>query len=208
MRKLPRNTFSQNGEDLIILDHINENYPDDIPIAMLDIGAFNGITLSNTYLILSDKKNAICIYYEPDKSIYRDLINNIGFNDNVRFYNEGVGQKDGKFLWYDSGGDMVGTINPDHAKKWSKAINFTSKSTVEIISVPTLFDRHGDNFTFINIDVEGNSADIFFEMFPLFPLTLIWSIEHDDRDKEIRELTKERYKVLECNGENIIIALK
>jgi len=208
MRKLPRNTFSQNGEDLIILDYINENYPDDIPIAMLDIGAFNGITLSNTYLILSDKKNAICIYYEPDKSIYRDLINNIGFNDNVRFYNEGVGHKDGKFLWYDSQGDMVGTINPDHAKKWSKAINFTSKSTVEIISVPTLFDRHGDNFTFINIDVEGNSADIFFEMFQLFPLTLIWSIEHDSRDKEIRELTKDRYKVLECNGENIIIALK
>jgi hypothetical protein len=126
----------------------------------------------------------------------------------VRFYNEGVGQKDGKFLWYDSQGDMVGTINPDHATKWGKHTKFTTNTTVDIISVSTLFDRHGDNFTFINIDVEGNSADIFFEMFPLFPLTLIWSIEHDSRDKEIRELTKERYKVLECNGENIIIALK
>ena len=208
MRKLPRNTFSQNGEDLIILDHINEVYPDDIPIAMLDIGAFNGITLSNTYLLLSDKKTAFCIYYEPDKAIYRDLVNNIGYNDNVRFYNEGVGKEDGKFTWYDSQGDMVGSINPDHATKWGKNIKFTSNTKVDIVSVSTLFERHGDNFTFINLDVEGNSADLFFEMFPLFPSTLIWSVEHDGREKEIKELTKDTHKVLEYNGENIIIAKK
>lgn len=205
MNKLPQKSYSQNGEDLIIDKWLDENYNG--AVSFLDLGAFNGITLSNTYSLL-ERENVSGVYYEPDHRIYKDLVTNIGFHDHIRFHNEGVGLKGGVFKWHDSNGDMVGSINEEHAKKWSKAISFSTHSTVDIIDVPTLLERHGDNFIFINVDVEGDSANLFLEMFPKYPNCLIWCVEHDDRLNEIKAVIGADYEILEINGENIILAKK
>jgi len=204
MKKLPAKSYSQNGEDIIIKKWIDENHPK--LVSFLDIGAYNGISLSNTYNLL-DKEHIVGIYYEPDKRIFKDLVTNIGYQDHLRFYNEGVGLTAGVFKWHDSNGDMVGTINEEHAEKWGKTVNYT-QSTVDIIDVPTLLERHGDNFAFINIDVEGDSANLFLEMFPKYPNCKIWCVEYDNKLNEIQSVIGDNYEVLEINGENIIFAKK
>jgi FkbM family methyltransferase len=205
MKRLPEKSYSQNGEDTIINKWLNDNYQG--LVAFLDIGAYNGITFSNTYAML-EGENVVGIYYEPDKAIYKDLVTNLGHQDHLRLYNEAVGLEAGVFKWYDSGGDMVGTINPEHAEKWGSQISFQTQSTVNVIDVAMLLERHGDNFTFINVDVEGFSGNLFLEMFPKYPNCRIWCVEYDDRLHDIKAVIGDNYEVLEINGENIIFAKK
>ena len=96
--KTLKDTYSQFGQDLDVIEyfkHKKNGY-------FIEIGATNGIDLSNTYLL--EKKynwNGICI--EPQDSTYQDLIKNRDCHtDNSLLFSE-----KGKEFNFSNAGDIV-----------------------------------------------------------------------------------------------------
>lgn len=191
--------YSQNSEEQIIKDYFGDHTG-----AILEIGAFDGKSFSNTLALLELGWSGIFIEADPHNFV--QLKNNLA-PFKTRCICCAVGKERGLFTWYDSGGDAVGSTSKEHADKWSSVIKFNSQNMVVQVTIDDIIAACGNEFDLINIDIEGGSADLFFESFAKFPTTKLWVIEHDGRDKEIATLAAEHgMKVLCTNAENIIIA--
>jgi hypothetical protein len=65
------------------------------------------------------------------------------------------------------------------------------------------FDRHPN---FINIDVEGQSSDIFLDLLN-HASPACWCVEHDDRADELEaKAAHYKYRVVLRNGTNLVFA--
>lgn len=189
--------YSQNDEE----DHILEFFKDVKTGKALDIGAFDGIKLSNTYALRTNGWDVT--YYEADPTIFERLRSN--FQADTQLYNEAVHHRhDGEVKFFPCN-DMVGTINVSNKMKWEDAVVFNPEIMIPCISAKTLFERHGDVFDFITIDVEGGSALLFQNMFDRFKRCKLWCIEHDDILNSII-WDKTDFRLIAKNAENVIVA--
>ena len=100
---------------------------------------------------------------------------------------------------------MVGSSDLDHVKKWSKDVTF-NRINVAAVSIETIRQTYVENISFINIDVEGQSADLAVKIIPLYKSCQCICIEHDGRYDELRDLAFANgySKELMFNAENII----
>ena len=185
---------SQNNEEAKILEYFGEN-----PGRLLDIGAADGKVFSNTYALLQKGWQGVMV--EPSSHLIPALLKNTeAFN--VEVVNAIIGtQTAGWVRWYECP-DFVSTMNEAHAKIWKETPY--QKVTAFQHHWQMLLSKFGDTFDFINIDVEGGSAELFKAMFSSFPNCRAWCIEHDYKQQEIAGLA-EGYTVMVSNGENIIL---
>lgn len=155
-------SFSQNNEDLFIL-----NYFGDFKGTLLSIGENDGVTFSNSRLLIEHGWKAHLI--EPG-AVYDDLsfLYKDGLDDNVHTYKLAIGDKDDKVSLYDSGPHvpngtdkgLVSTTDINETKRWLN-VEFkerrvwmkTFKSFIEQFVIEPKFD-------FISIDTEGNDLSI------------------------------------------------
>jgi len=195
-----RHGYTQNMEE----KYITEAFIDFNTGRFLDIGAYDGITFSSTRKLLESGWSGV--YVEPDPAILVKLKENIKDFSNNQILDVALGINNSRMPWFDSHGDMVGSISSDHAKKWE--IKHEGRF-VEVINVEELKKRAGCNFDFINIDVEG----INWEVFTQFDWAL-WNpkcicVEYDSKKKEITEiLIKNNYKIVYISAENIVAIKK
>lgn len=158
------NGFSQNGEDLIIKD-----YFDKIGIVqgvLLDIGANDGVTFSNSKLFIDNGWQGHLI--EPS-SVFEQLSDLHKENENVFFYNFGIGQTDAQVKFYESGSvlghkkdsNLVSSAIP--TERWRKETTFIEKE-VPFLSFETFLDFAFKGttpiFDLISIDAEGFDWEI------------------------------------------------
>ena len=137
----------------------------------LDVGAYDGIKLSNTYPLW--KKGWHGTYIEPSAKIFERLRNNI--KERANFYNMAVSNKSGITKFYDciedNGIIAVSSINPEHARSWreghfaerEKPVKFNEYKT-KTTTWNELLNSCGTNFNFINIDVESNNEVLLNQM--------------------------------------------
>lgn len=148
-------TYAQNKEDQFILDYFG-----DFKGTLLEIGANDGITFSNSKLLIDNGWKGDLI--EPGYEACKKLTFMYLGSDNVNIWDYGVGEKNEWVDLYESenhvpnGKDvgLVSTINFEETKRWP-GVKFNKNK----IMLQT-FEKHCSNskrskFDFISIDAEG-----------------------------------------------------
>jgi FkbM family methyltransferase len=191
--------YTQNEEEKFIL----EAFKDFSTGRFLDIGAHDGKTFSSTRALI--ERGWVGVYVEPAPDVLPSLRENTKeFEDRVTIVPCAIGLTSGVLPFYSAGGDMVGSLSAEHAKKWSSAVTF-SEIHVPVITLAQLESRVGHSFDFINLDVEGINWDLFcqFDWTKWTPRCVC--IEYDDkRDAIIRILQSHGYSVVYISAENIV----
>lgn len=192
--------YSQNNEEQIILQLLK-----DTKGRLLDIGAYDGKTFSNTYQLLLNGWNGVLV--EPAPSVILNLINNTQeIKDRLEIINAAiVPNKVHDLLEFnDSMGDAVSTSDTKHYELWKKAVNFR-KVFVSTITIQDIFRTFGTKFEFVNIDVEGQNLEIL-KTIPFTEMnTKLVCVEHEYKyDAIIEIMQKQGFKEYHRNSENLI----
>jgi FkbM family methyltransferase len=147
--------YSQNNEQDIILQYFGSRKG-----FFLDIGANDGITLSNTYALQLQEWKGVLI--EPSEEAF----NRIKVRYGVQKFNVAIGTEDGHCTFHEMGnhlnaGDvsLLSTIKKTELKRWP-GVEFKERMT-EVWTYKTLL-KHSPLkfFDFISIDAEGVDYEI------------------------------------------------
>src|SRR3990167_11406135 len=142
--------YSQHDEERIILEYVGNQKG-----RFLDIGAYNGITFSNTRKLSELGWSGVCI--EPDPISFSKLMEVYDGNPNVQLVNMAISDKWELLKFYESRGDAVSTCNKNNVQIWSKAGTKFRIIYVASSSIRTVLSAFPGNFDFINLDIEGMS---------------------------------------------------
>jgi FkbM family methyltransferase len=202
--------YSQNGEQLII-----EEYFKGYKGLLLDIGANDGETLSNTRKLLLDGWTGVLI--EPSKIANEKLKELYKHNLRVSILDAAVSDSSGIYDFFESGshlknGDtgLLSTLEKTEIDRWKNSGEEFTATTIECITYQDVCDLTGLSvFEFINIDIEGK--DIYVLKTIDLSLTNMVCVEVNNSQESISEVKEYckifgLEKVLLLNHENIIIA--
>lgn len=152
-------TYSQNKEDLFILNYFG-NYKG----TLFDVGANDGVTFSNSKLLIDKGWDAHL--FEPG-SIYSKLLELHGENSHVRLNNFGLSDKCETLTFWESenhvphGNDygLVSTTVFEETKRWP-AVAF-HEQTIKLSAFNDYWGYIGNPvIDFISLDVEGMELQI------------------------------------------------
>jgi len=196
--------YSQNREEEIIVDLLSAEKRVG---HFLDVGAYDGITFSNTLRLAELNWSGVCV--EPSPTVFPQLLKRHATNERIALVQAAVGPANAFVEFWDSGGDALSTTDAAHREKWIKGYSAKfAKMLVYTITFDDLFTQFGKVFDFINLDVEGVSAS----MFMLLPLQTLEAcrvlcVEHDGKMPEIQAHAKRfGFEYVYHNGENIILS--
>lgn len=192
--------YSQNDEQHYI-EHYFNGHPVRHGSRFLDIGAFDGKTFSNTYSLLERGFTGVMVEGSP--TMFSALQRNVA-GQPVELVQAVIVLEPvtGMIPFYDNN-QATATTLPQHVEKWK---NQTPFDTISVMPVHynTILGKFGNKFDMVNIDIEGQSADLFLAMFPLMPEVDLWCVEHDEKREEIKALAQ-GFTVLYENGENLVL---
>ena len=199
--------YSQNNEEEVILNYFQEKKGH-----FLDLGANDGITLSNTHQLALNGWSGVCV--EPAPTAFNKLKNLYKDNSSIECLEVAVGEKNGIMTLYDSNehlgkGDtsLLSTLIPSEIDRWKGTQKF-NPIEVKVINVEKLMETvKNNNFDFISIDCEGVDYEILKNIdFNKIDCKLV-CVETNSKevDKFINYLTKYNFKIIHQNSENLIV---
>jgi len=194
-------SYSQNAEEQHIARIVGDQ-----PGRFLDIGAYNPKLFSNTRALYERGWSGVMVEASPGP--FLDLLIEYGNCDRVELVSAAVGT-DRKLMRFQHSEAGVGTSNDAHYQKWRDKAQFDGRFWAPAITLPELFTQFGHDFDFVNIDVEGNSAELFACMMQIRPRCRpkCFCVEHDGRQAELTKLALlQGYCMEHLNGENVIFA--
>lgn len=198
--------YSQNNEEQIIIDYFG-----DYKGNLLDIGANDGITFSNSRKLLElgwsgELVEPADIPYLKLKELYKD-------NKKVKLHKVAISDLRGELTFYSSGehvgngdSDLLSTLSIVDKQKWE---NTTVYQESKVDSLKWLDFYNWQVYDFINIDAEGYDLSILKQMDLKELGCKCLCIEHNGHQYNdmIRELRRYNYKTLLVNNENLIVAI-
>lgn len=148
--------YAQNNEDELIL-----NYFQGKPGTILDIGANDGVTFSNSKLLIEYGWKAVLV--EPADWAFEKLNELHKDNENVQLLKYGIGDTTGKYHFWVSDtllnkGDknLVSTFDANEKTRWGTGVNFTEDFYAEVITFKELLGKSRYKIIdFISLDAEG-----------------------------------------------------
>jgi len=158
-------SYAQSSEDLFIADYFST-----FKGTLLEIGANNGLDLSNSRLLIEQNWQAYLI--EP-ASVFHELQGLYKDNEAVKCYNLAIGDKHGLVTLYESGAHvrggsdraLVSSLDKAETQRWTLAGVKFEERQVEVIPFNTFWELAGfPQFDFISIDAEGLDAMILKQM--------------------------------------------
>ena len=158
--------YSQNQEDTLILNHWMNNYGH-TKGTLLDVGANDGVILSNSLLFIEEGWSAYLL--EPSKTTFSKLQKFHSGRKNVQCYNCGLSDETGTKLFYESGTllnegdiDLLSTTQQSEFNKWNGRVTF-SESIAFFYTWQDWLNYGkigGEKFDIISIDAEGEDWKI------------------------------------------------
>lgn len=196
--------YSQNNEEEIILKYFG-----DFIGTFIDIGANDGITLSNTRALAERGWNGVCV--EPSPKAFDKLRYNIMMFSGVYAYPFALGHTNKELTFYESSSllkkddiGLVSTFHHQEMERFKSVCNYTPIK-VKCFRWKTFLNRlKYKKFDFISIDVEGSELDVL----PQIDLTdtKMVCVEWNGKHKaEFTEICK-GFNLIAENGENLIFA--
>jgi len=200
---------SQNKEALIV-----SNYFRGKKGTVLDIGANDGITFSNSYDLIKSGWSGVLI--EPGNE-FTKLSELYEGNENVSIYNVGIGKENKIVKFYQSGAHikngndsgLVSTVNKSETERWKQnGVEFTEQK-IKLVTFDWLLKKHS-TFDFITIDAEGNDWDILqqidFNKVGCKCLCIEWNMSADLQAKYFNYVKGYGFREIHRNRENLIFA--
>jgi FkbM family methyltransferase len=162
--------YGQNKEDEVINNLIVSKYGSNYKGTILDLGANDGVTLSNSRFFIENGWRGVLV--EAGKLPYEKLMTTI--LPNTIAINCAIGTQDGFLKFYESDnllntGDigLVSSLVSDETQRWRNAgIGFTEYN-VECYTWESFRDKFhlkSQNFDIISIDIEGMDYDVLIQM--------------------------------------------
>lgn len=190
--------YSQNDEEKFILEYFDGSDPG----RFLDIGAADGICMSNTYALYLKGWTGMAV--EPSRSLFIALAQNV---PRLMRVNTAIGLGNGLETFYDSGGDLISTLDTAHRDLWAaQGVKYEPTIvTVETWDVLLIGDY---DFDFLNLDVEGTNIELMKQIpLPLVQRLKLACIEFDGDVAAVRQFFEPHgFKLLHQTGENMIMA--
>jgi FkbM family methyltransferase len=212
--------YSQNNEQQIILNYFANHKPH--TKAMLDVGAFDGEIFSNTRALMQSDSGWTGVFAEPSSFCFAKLLKLYEQEPrrvkmlNAAVVSENKLQENSLLTFYDFPNSTVSSIAENHTKKYgyeekNEAGDIIKPYKIYIgqIGLKYILETFGP-FDFINIDVEGQSAELALQDWfnPRHYMCKLLCIEHDGKQDLIANKFAEfGYKTFGLNAENIIIGL-
>jgi FkbM family methyltransferase len=192
--------YSQNDEEL----HIARIVGDKVG-RFLDIGAYNPKLFSNTRALYERGWSGVMVEASPGP--FMDLLIEYGNCDRIELVCAAMSNRS-RLLRFHHSEAGVGTSNGPHYQKWRDKASFEGNFYAMAVTVSDLLHEFGNEFDFINIDVEGESAELFNSMLHFMEIRpKCWCVEHDGRQEELTKLAiLAGYAQYSINGENVIYA--
>lgn len=201
---------SQNRESEIVLNYFKGKKG-----TVLEVGANDGITYSNSYDLITAGWQAYLL--EPG-SVFDMLKFQHSGKPNVCLYNFGIAQEMGVKIFYESaahipgGSDtgLVSTTNADELEKW-KGVEFT-ETVATFVTFQNFLSQVGEKpvFDFISIDVEGSEWEVLSQINLLKVGCKVLCIEWNGKPELRRKFTeycrKFGMREIHKNAENLIFA--
>jgi len=173
-------SYSQYEEDKILKDILGDDG------YFLEIGAYHPTIFSNTRFLV--ERNWSGCYVEGSPSAMSRFIDEYKDNDKITLIDSLFGDKSGVTLFYDSIGDGISSTDANHIEKWKNGSGCKFKKIfAPVIDKNILYQLLPSNIDFVNIDVEGQSAN-FSTLLDYNKLnTKVICIEHDNQQQRLQE---------------------
>jgi FkbM family methyltransferase len=156
--------YSQNNEQQIIANYFTNNKP--VHKRFLDIGANDGITLSNTAYLAEIGWSGICV--EPDAIAYDLLYTRYAQSKKVKTYNCGIASETKETVLYKSGEllgvhdtGLVSTIHQSETRRFDRVTTY-QETTAHMYTWQDFANAYNIKqcFAFVSIDAEGCDLEI------------------------------------------------
>lgn len=188
----------------------------------LDLGANDGITLSNTWALRQLGWGGI--YVEPSVKAYQSLLQNNKNRDANDFrywcFNVAIADYEGQATFYESGehlgkGDtaLLSTLNPAELKRWEGSNNSFKETKCHVWDFKMLQQQvtltgRSNKYDFVSMDVEGLELIILPQMDFNELGTRMACIEFNGKDKEKYDaiMLPFGFRIIHQNAENLIYA--
>lgn len=205
--------YSQSNEQEIIINLFKGKQKG----TFLDIGANDGVTLSNTFA-LANNYGWTGLLVEASPKAYERLLKNYElFDRDFDLQNVAIGKEDGFLEFYESGellnkGDiaLVSSSVPSELKRWESLNMPFEKMTVPMTSVATMLSmtRH-THFDLLSIDIEGMELDVLpqidFKDLKIQVAVIEWNSKDERRYNNI--IFPYGFKLVSKNPENLIYSI-
>lgn len=201
-------SYSQNREQEIILDYFKDKTG-----RFIDIGANDGITLSNTRALAELGWCGVLV--EPSPKAFHKLKQLYSTDTKKCFYlyNVALSTKNGKIDLFESGellhtGDvgLVSTLHKSETKRFERTVRYET-ITVDCFRWKTFLNRlYIKDFDFVSIDIEGEELAVMEQMD--FSKTQMICVETNGsaEKKEALEKMLPDFKIIYTSPENLIFA--
>ncbi len=205
--------YSQSNEQEIIINLFKGKRDG----KFLDIGANNGVTLSNTFA-LANFYGWSGLLVEASPKAYERLLKNYELIDrDFDFQNVAIWKEDGYFDFWESGellgkGDvgLVSSVVPSELKRWESLNMPFEKMTVPCTTVKTMLERSRHfRFDLLSLDVEGVELDILpqidFDALGIKVACIEWNSKDEKKYNDI--MFPQGFKLVSKNMENLIYTI-
>lgn len=202
--------YSQNGEDDLILNLFSGKESGTI----LDIGAFDGKTFSNSLALIEKGWKAIMV--EGSAFPFSSLFNLYKGNPNITLVNAMITIEENStpLKMYESPNSLVSTVDTKHFLSWKNRVETFNHppfyemytSTISFKNLLTWIKQRNISLEFVSIDVEGFSATLSMNFNPDDFNTKVIIIEHDNMQIQVENyFSNYGFKICGQTSENIIM---
>lgn len=193
--------YSQRDEE----KHILEAVKDSTNKRLLDIGAWDPITFSNSRALIEQGWGGVLIEFSPKP--LRALIEAYKTRADIDVVAAAVGVQSSlqQFTFTDDA--VSALIDSAQAQTWKAAGNYYGRGFVPVLSLVEILAQFGA-FDFVSIDTEGTSVDLLKALLAteMFPKCIC--VEHDGRVIELLQMARARqYHSVYESDENIVLSL-
>lgn len=190
--------YSQNDEE----KHILYYFAGKDDGRLLDIGAYDGKTFSNTKALIDRGWSGVMVEASP--RCFASLMETYKGNDRVMLANALVGHGAGLVRFHDSMGACATSCDAQHAR-WAPHQKDFQTIYLPVLDVSDLMRAFGSDFDFISIDCEGMDWSIL-QRLPLKTMkTRMVCIEFGDQlDNITGYMVEAGFKMVFRNAENLI----
>lgn len=197
--------YSQNSEEEIIMKYFG-----DFKGNFIDIGANDGITLSNTRRLAELGWEGV--FVEPSPIAFKRLKENYSRMNGFYFYPFALGEENGTTILHESGellkkGDtaLVSTIYESEKTRWIPSNIKFNPVEVKIFRWKTFLNRLKiKKFDFISIDIEGGDLALLKQM-DLSGVRMV-IVEWNGKQKDEFIKVCSGFNLIGQNAENLIFA--